>query len=188
MEESRCKQIIYDACTDVWKLNWIFIFPALPTFYTILSNPLRFCKKIANDISNLTDDVLVNLLLYGSQTFNFEENSTIIKASIKYILSTERFSGPLMWPFNITNYIKPINICIWPYPFLQTLIWTINTVKCWMLNFYPFYCCLNFFGRWLRFCICVVSCIIYIVIFSYIFHFLFYRHYNFVCRNVYSFW
>ena len=53
-------------------------------------------KKIVNDISNLTDDVLVNLLLYGSQTFNFEENSTIIKASIKYILSTERFSGPLI--------------------------------------------------------------------------------------------
>ena len=52
-------------------------------------------KKIVN-ISNLTDDVLVNRLLYGSQTFNFEENSTIIKASIKYILSTERFSGPLI--------------------------------------------------------------------------------------------
>ena len=52
-------------------------------------------NKIVNDISNFTDDVLVNLLLYGSQTFNFEENSTIIKASIKYILSTERFSIPL---------------------------------------------------------------------------------------------
>ena len=52
-------------------------------------------KNVVNDISNHTDDVLVNLLLYGSQTFNFEENSTIIKASIKYILSTERFSIPL---------------------------------------------------------------------------------------------
>ena len=56
-------------------------------------------KKIVNGISNLTDDVLVNLLLYGSQTFNFEENITIIKASkykaLKYILSTERFPGPL---------------------------------------------------------------------------------------------
>ena len=53
-------------------------------------------KKIVNDISNVTNDVLVNLLLYGSQTFNFEQNSTIIKASIKLILSTERFSGPLI--------------------------------------------------------------------------------------------
>ena len=56
---------------------------------------LDFGKKIVN-ISNLTDDVLVNVLLYGSQTFNFEETSTIIKASIKYILSIERFSGPLI--------------------------------------------------------------------------------------------
>ena len=52
-------------------------------------------KKIVSDISNLTDDLLVNLILYGSQTCNFEENSTIMKASIKYILSTERFSIPL---------------------------------------------------------------------------------------------
>ena len=52
-------------------------------------------KNIVSDISNLTDDLLVNLILYGSQTCNFEENSTIMKASIKYILSTERFSIPL---------------------------------------------------------------------------------------------
>ena len=62
----------------------------------ILYNLIKPSEKIVNDISNLTDDVLVNLLLYGSQSFNFEENSTIIKASIKYILSTERFSGPLI--------------------------------------------------------------------------------------------
>ena len=128
----------------VWKLNWISIFSCIAN---ILYNLIKPSEKIVNDISNLTDDVLVNLLLYGSQSFNFEENSTIIKASIKYILSTERFSGPLIWPFNISNYIKSINICIWSYPFLQTLIWTIHTVKCWMLNFYPFYCSLNFFRR-----------------------------------------
>ena len=73
--------------------------------------------KIVN-ISNLTDDVLVNLLLYGSQTFNFEENCTMIKASVKYVLSTERFPGPLIWRSNISNYIKSINICLWSYPFL----------------------------------------------------------------------
>ena len=47
-------------------------------------------------MSILTDDALVNLLLYGSQAYNFEEYSKIIKASIKYILSTERFADPLM--------------------------------------------------------------------------------------------
>ena len=53
-------------------------------------------KLLYNDISNFTGDALVNLLLYGSQSFNFEEISTIIKASIKYILNAERFSGPLI--------------------------------------------------------------------------------------------
>ena len=53
-------------------------------------------KRIVNSISILTDDALVNPLLYGSQNYNFEENSKIIKVSIKYILSTERFSGPLI--------------------------------------------------------------------------------------------
>ena len=57
---------------------------------------LNSVKKIVNDISFLTDDAFVNLLLHGSQTYNFEENRKIIKASIKYILSTERFSDPLM--------------------------------------------------------------------------------------------
>ena len=57
---------------------------------------LDYVRKIVNDSSILTDDALVNFSLYGSQTYNFEENGKIIKASAKYILSTERFSDPLM--------------------------------------------------------------------------------------------
>ena len=53
-------------------------------------------KIILNDNSNITDDSFVNILLYGNQTFNSEENNQIIKASINYILSTKRFSGPLI--------------------------------------------------------------------------------------------
>ena len=62
-------------------------------------------KKIVNDISNLTDDVLVNLLLYGSQTFNFEENSTIIKASIKYILFFNKMYHILFFKLLFEPYI-----------------------------------------------------------------------------------
>ena len=52
-------------------------------------------RRIANDILKLTDESLVNILLYGSQTFNIDKNTDIIKASKNYILSTKRFSGPL---------------------------------------------------------------------------------------------
>ena len=124
----------------VWKLNWISIFSCIAN---ILYNLIKPSEKIVNDISNLTDDVLVNLLLYGSQSFNFEENSTIIKASIKYILSTERFSGPLIWPFNISNYIKSI---FDPILFFQLLFepYVLLNVEC---KFSFFLLSLSFFRR-----------------------------------------
>ena len=53
-------------------------------------------EMIANDISNVRDDTLVNFLLYGKLTYNFEENTKIIKASINNILNAERLLGPLM--------------------------------------------------------------------------------------------
>ena len=56
----------------------------------MLSNP----KKIVYEILILINDALVNISLYGSQTYNFE--TSIIKALINYILSTDRFSDPLM--------------------------------------------------------------------------------------------
>ena len=34
--------------------------------------------------------------MYGSPSYSFEENNKIINASIKYVLDTERFSGPLI--------------------------------------------------------------------------------------------
>ena len=34
--------------------------------------------------------------MYGSQSYSFEENNKIINASIKYVLDTQRFSGPLI--------------------------------------------------------------------------------------------
>ena len=89
-------------------------------------------KKIVNDISNFTDDVLVNLLLYGSQTFNLEESSTIIKASIKYILSTERFSGPLIWPLILVIILSPLIFAFDLILFYKLLFepYILITVKC----------------------------------------------------------
>ena len=40
--------------------------------------------------------ILLNQLMYGSPSYSFEENNKIINASIKYVLDTERFSGPLI--------------------------------------------------------------------------------------------
>ena len=53
-------------------------------------------EKIIKDISHLHDDLLVNQLMCGSPGYSFEENNKIVNASIKYVLDTERFSGPLI--------------------------------------------------------------------------------------------
>ena len=34
--------------------------------------------------------------MHGSPSYSFEENNKITSASIKYVLDTERFSGPLI--------------------------------------------------------------------------------------------
>ena len=92
LNEHRFKQNFQDclnplcSCSLEAELNFHF-FLHCQHFIQSRQTFLDSVKKIVNDISNLTDNVLVNLLLYGSQTFTFEQNSTIIKASIKYILS-----------------------------------------------------------------------------------------------------
>ena len=85
-----------------------------------------------NDISNFTGDALVNLLLYGSQSFNFEEISTIIKASIKYILNAERFSGPLIWPLILVIILSPLIFAFDPILFFKLLFepYVLLNVKC----------------------------------------------------------
>ena len=65
-------------------------------FNTFRQTLLDTVVTIIHDISHLSDDSLVNQLMYGSPTYSFEENNKILNASIRYILDTERFSGSLM--------------------------------------------------------------------------------------------
>ena len=47
-------------------------------------------------VSNLSDEYLVNFLMYGNPSYSFQENKEIIEASINFIRSSERFAGSLM--------------------------------------------------------------------------------------------
>ena len=56
-------------------------------------------NKIANInalVLNLCDAELVHVLLYGDASFSFQENKSLLKASIAFILETKRFDGPLI--------------------------------------------------------------------------------------------
>ena len=43
----------------------------------------------------MSDNVKKNLLLFGDSRFDENKNRFILEATITYILSSERFSGPL---------------------------------------------------------------------------------------------
>ena len=59
---------------------------------TLLDNII----ELVGPISNLSDDQLVNLLLYGDNSFCFETNKLILNFTIAYIKASERFDIPLL--------------------------------------------------------------------------------------------
>ena len=64
----------------------------------IFSNErLIFFNKLRIDANVLTKDHsnISKVLLYGNHSFNDEKNSSILTASIEYIISTKGFDAPL---------------------------------------------------------------------------------------------
>ena len=53
--------------------------------------------EIIGNTFNINDECLVNLLLFGSQKYTDTDNSYIVNATIKYLLDSGRFNGPLLW-------------------------------------------------------------------------------------------
>ena len=53
-----------------------------------------------NMTTNITDERLTKILLYGNSSLDFEKNATLINAVIHYILSSERFNEDLIWILN----------------------------------------------------------------------------------------
>ena len=60
-------------------------------------------------LKNLSHEKLLNILLYGSENFSFNTNKKIIKSTIKFLKTSERFIGPLFLPFYIAKNIEWAN-------------------------------------------------------------------------------
>ena len=66
-------------------------------FYThIRKTLLDNITNLIGDISNFSDDELTNLLLYGDNIHSIEVNSSIIKNTLIFLKSSERFGVPLL--------------------------------------------------------------------------------------------
>ena len=64
----------------------------IPIRKTLLDNIIA----LVGPISDFSDDKLVNLLLYGHNSFCFETNKSILSFTIAYIKASERFDIPLL--------------------------------------------------------------------------------------------
>ena len=61
-----------------------------------LLNSINEVLRSAIKISDLSDCALVKILLFGDQNYTQVENACIINATIKYLVDSERFNGPLL--------------------------------------------------------------------------------------------
>ena len=57
---------------------------------------LNSIAEIIVNTFNITNECLVNLLLFGSPEYTEIDNSHIINATIKYLLDSERFIDTLL--------------------------------------------------------------------------------------------
>ena len=68
-------------------------------FSNICSTLLNSINEVLGSItkiSDLSDCTLVKILLFGDQDYTQVENTCIINATIKYLVDSERFNGPLL--------------------------------------------------------------------------------------------
>ena len=67
-----------------------------PFFTNIRNSLLDNIINIIGPITNLTDDDLVQILLFGDPSNNIDTNASILKLTIAYLKSSERFDIPLL--------------------------------------------------------------------------------------------
>ena len=69
-----------------FKLNQLLTVTVLPYIHLTLLNSIA---EIVGNTFNITDECLVNLLLFGSQKHTEIDHSHIINATVKYLLDSE---------------------------------------------------------------------------------------------------
>ena len=63
-----------------------------PTIRTELPDDIY---TVASSLTNYPDENLLNILLYGSEYFSVKTNQSVLKSTIKFLKSSERFDDPL---------------------------------------------------------------------------------------------
>ena len=71
------------------------LFLALQAVSTIRTELPDDIYTVASSLTNYPDENLLNILLYGSEYFSVKTNQSVLKSTIKFLKSSERFDDPL---------------------------------------------------------------------------------------------
>ena len=89
-----CVNPLCSCCLQVESVSHFFLH--CHYFTDIRKTLFNELQSVDENILNQSDNEMVELLLYGSNKFKFQQNYSILKSSIKFIIKSERFSGSLI--------------------------------------------------------------------------------------------
>ena len=81
--------------TVVTKLNLQLFFLHCPLFTNERSTLLSTLRNLVSKLFDNADFLLTNILLFGKESLNTNQNTSILNAAMEFILSTKRFDEPL---------------------------------------------------------------------------------------------
>ena len=94
------KATIEPRCSCVLELETTLHYLLRCNFYSELrAELLNDICALNRTLKNLSHQKLLNIFLYGSENVSFNRNKKIIKSTIKFLKTSERFIGPLFCPF-----------------------------------------------------------------------------------------
>ena len=83
-------------CSCTLQVESVFHFFLHCHYFTDIRKTLfNELQSVDENVSNQSDNEMVELILYGSNKFNFQQNCSILK-SIKFIIKSDKYSGSLM--------------------------------------------------------------------------------------------
>ena len=85
---------------------------------------LNELESVDENILKLSDNKLINLLLYGDPQFNSNKNTRLMNVAIKYIIDSGRFTVPLLSYRNefTPSFVLYIYIYIYIYVYIYIYI------------------------------------------------------------------
>ena len=73
----------------------VHFFLHCPLFTNKRSTLFSSLRNLDSKLFDNTDSLLTNILLFGKESLNIDQNTAILNATLEFIISTKRFDEPL---------------------------------------------------------------------------------------------